>query len=238
MSKVIFSDFDGVLFDSVKEAYILSRYAYDNIDFKSEINEIEYQLFKKYRYLITHSWQFYIIFKLIKQKINDEEFELHYNNLISAKIKKEASKFDEKYVQGRELLLKTDYKFWDSLDIPFDFFYELKKIVDKKDNKIFILTNKKKLPVSNKLKKYGADKFNIFAQEDLTKYKNKAEFINEYMYINKLKNAILIEDSIDNINECNKYQNIKTILVDWGYISPKEKGKSLKDVLKIIQEVI
>ena len=58
------------------------------------------------------------------------------------------------------------------------------------------------------------------------------------MYINKLKNAILIEDSIDNINECNKYQNIKTILVDWGYISPKEKGKSLKDVLKIIQEVI
>ena len=238
MSKVIFSDFDGVLFDSVKEAYILSRYAYDNIDFKEIIQESEFQFFRKYRYLITHSWQFYIIFTLIKQKINDEEFELSYHNHISEKGKKEASKFDEKYVQGREFLLKTDYTFWDNLDIPFDFFYELKKLSEEIDYKIFILTNKKKLPVSNKLKKYGADKFNIFAQEDLTKYKNKAEFINEYMCINKLKNAILIEDSIDNINECNKYQNIETILVDWGYISPKEKGKSLKDVLKIIQEVI
>lgn len=238
MSKVIFSDFDGVLFDSVKEAYILSRYAYDNIDFKEIIQESEFQFFRKYRYLITHSWQFYIIFKLIKQKINDEEFELLYYNLLSEKVKKEAFKFDEKYVRGRELLLKTDYTFWDDLDIPFDFFYELKKLSEQIDYKVYVLTNKKRLPVLNKLKKYGAENIILFAQEDLIKYKNKAEFINEYIYINKIKNAILIEDSIDNINDCEKYKNIKTILVDWGYISSKQKGTSLQDVLRIIQEEI
>ena len=48
--KTIFLDFDGVLFDSVKEAYLLSRCAYDGILPQEPINELEYSRFHKYRY--------------------------------------------------------------------------------------------------------------------------------------------------------------------------------------------
>ena len=61
MQNIIFTDFDGVLFDSVKEAYLLARYAYYNIPIKDKIDENYYQKFKKYRYLITHYLKIYII---------------------------------------------------------------------------------------------------------------------------------------------------------------------------------
>ena len=45
--KTIFLDFDGVLFDTAKEAYILSRYAYYDINPFEQINSEEYTIFYK-----------------------------------------------------------------------------------------------------------------------------------------------------------------------------------------------
>ena len=63
--KTIFSDFDGVLFDSVKEAYLLARFAYYGISPDKPVVQDEYYIFRKYRYLNTHSWQFYYFFLLV-----------------------------------------------------------------------------------------------------------------------------------------------------------------------------
>ena len=97
-----------------------------------------------------------------------------------------------------------------------------------------VLTNKKRLPVENKLKKYQADNFKLFANEDLANYASKADFIQEYMAKNNFKQSFLIEDSIDNLNKCKKYQNIIPLLVNWGYVSPKEKGLKEKEVVEFI----
>ena len=62
MSKtLIFLDFDGVLCDSVKEAYLLTRFAYKNIDVKQPINNQDYQMFQNYRFLVANSWQYCIL---------------------------------------------------------------------------------------------------------------------------------------------------------------------------------
>ena len=222
MKKLIFSDFDGVLFNSVKEAYILSRYAYNDIHFKESIDRIEFNRFHKFRYLITHSYHFYYIFSLIKSNVPDDIFEIEYKKLIDKNQNKKAFEFDKKYIFGREILLKEDYTFWDNLDIPYSFFDDLKEL--SKENEVVVLTNKKRLPVENKLKKYRADNFKLFANEDLINYSSKAEFIIEYMNKNNFKQSFLIEDSIDNLNQCKKYPNIIPLLVNWGYVSPKEKG--------------
>ena len=61
MSKtLIFLDFDGVLCDSVKEAYLLTRFAYKNIDVKQPINNQDYQMFQNYRFLVANSWHYCI----------------------------------------------------------------------------------------------------------------------------------------------------------------------------------
>ena len=226
--KTIFLDFDGVLFDSVKEAYLLARYAFYDIPIKDEIDEDHYQKFRKYRYLITHSWQFYIIFTLIEKNIEEANFVNLYNNLFANGIDFNIQNFDKKYVLTRENLVKEDYNFWNNLDTPFDFFYEIKNLLQDKSYNFIILTNKKKLPVQNKLKEYNTENIKLFANEDLKEYKNKADFIYNYLNLNNIDKCILIEDSIDNIKDCKKYSQIKCLLVDWGYVNPKEKGFTKK----------
>lgn len=60
---MIFLDFDGVLFDTVREAYAVAvissgRYnSIDEIDFEAE----HYQNFKKLRYLIAPAWNYKLL---------------------------------------------------------------------------------------------------------------------------------------------------------------------------------
>lgn len=231
--KTIFLDFDGVLFDTVKEAYLLTRCAYDSISPLEPINQTEYLKFHKYRYLITKSWHFYYIMKLIKKHVSDNNFEIEYNQVIEHAEHKDAEIFDQKYIIAREDLIKTNYKFWDNLDEPYPFFYKIKELSQDNKYKFIILTNKKRLPVENKLKKYALV-IDLYANEDLQKYTSKGDFINDFLKNNKIDNATLIEDSSNNIESCACY-NINGYLVDWGYISPNEKGLNLEQIIKNIE---
>lgn len=231
--KTLFLDFDGVLFDSVKEAYLLSRSAYANISPLEPIDKTEYTIFHKYRYLITKSWHFYYIYELIKKHVVDFDFEKKYKNLVVNGNKEKAEIFDKKYVTARENLIRENYNFWDSLDEPYPFFFKIKELTKDNNYKIIILTNKKKLPVLNKLKKYNL-KAELFANEDLINYANKSQFISNYMTKNSISNAFFIEDSIENLKACEKNKDIRGLLVNWGYLSPKEKGLSLEEVIKEI----
>ncbi|MBS5861592.1 hypothetical protein KID03_09215 [bacterium] len=232
--KIIFLDFDGVLFDSVKEAYLLARKAYFDVDVKAPIDSKHYQKFRNFRYLVTHSWQFYYILKLIEENAEGNVFE----NLFTQNTSKTQAviDFDNKYTEARENLLKSDFDFWDKLDEPFEFFYDIKKLSEDDHEKFIILTNKKRLPVQNKLKKYDVNNIKLFANEDLKAYNNKAEFIDKYIQNYNIDTCFLIEDSIDNINFCKKYSNIRPLLVSWGYIHPSEKGLERSEILEIIKE--
>lgn len=232
--KVVFLDFDGVLFDSVKEAYLLSRKAYFDIDIKVPIDTMHYSKFRKFRYLITHSWQYFYMLQMIENNIGENEFEQKFYDVVTKSL--QAEDFDRNFALARENLLKTDFEYWDSIDEPFEFFKDVARLCDEFPEKFIILTNKKKLPVQNKLKKYKVNNIKLFANEDLLSYNNKAEFIIDYMEKHNLQKSFLVEDSIDNINSCGKYPQIHTLLVDWGYIHPREKGVSRDEILEIIKE--
>lgn len=81
--KTIFLDFDGVLFDTVLESYLLARYAYLGIEPQEKIDENEYNLFHFARYLITNSWHYYYIMKLIENKIEIEKFASESTSILS-----------------------------------------------------------------------------------------------------------------------------------------------------------
>ena len=58
-NKVLFLDFDGVLFDTLKEVYLVNRRLYLGVDLFSEVDEKNYQLYSKYKYLVYNIWMFY-----------------------------------------------------------------------------------------------------------------------------------------------------------------------------------
>ena len=63
---------------------------------------------------------------------------------------------------------------------------------------------------------------------------SKGDFINNYMKQNNIKDVAIIEDSSVNINSCACY-NIQCYLVNWGYISPREKGLSVEQIIEKIE---
>ena len=58
-NKVLFLDFDGVLFDTLKEVYLVNRQLYCGIDLFSKVDEKNYQLYSKFKYLVYNIWMFY-----------------------------------------------------------------------------------------------------------------------------------------------------------------------------------
>ena len=232
--KTIFLDFDGVLFDSVKEAYLLARYAFYDIPIKDNIDYEHYQKFRKYRYLVTHSWQYYYIFKLLENNVVD--FEKEYYKLVNSRNKEMDNLFDEKYQKQRRFLIEYDYNYWKKLEQPYSFFYEKKKIKDTLD--IVILSTKNEFAIKNHLEDYefNITEEKIIGKEKLKKYQTKSNFIDTYIKANNIKRAIFIDDSLDNLIECKYINNLKCLRARWGYVEPQKQLDNSSYILNQIKE--
>ena len=85
--KVLFLDFDGVLFDTLKEVYLINRYLYCEVDFLEKINQEEYERFSKYKYLVYNIWMFYYYNPLLFDGCDNIANEFH-NALLNRNIEK------------------------------------------------------------------------------------------------------------------------------------------------------
>ena len=243
MSKtIIFLDFDGVLCDSVKEAYILTRFAYFGIDVYKPIEPDIYKKFLSNRYLISNSPQYYYLTKINNEnkEFNPDDIKIKFDELISKEKNKEAEEFNKKFLSKRKELIENDFEFWDSLETPTLFFNKFKKIINSKNPCIAILSTKNKEAIIKKFSSWKLD-FNknfIFDKKDL-KNVTKGEFINNYLNIHKeYSKAILIDDNEDNIKSCANIKDIKAYLTSWGYVKNLNNAKNEEEILKIIEEQI
>ena len=237
---IVFIDFDGVLCDSVKEAYLLSRYAYYDIDVHSPIDLKLYQKFANNRYLISNSWQYYYLMYIL------DKFALLDSKNIQIEFKKIATKsndsdnFNIKFLIKRKELIEKDFDFWNSLESPTLFMNKLSKILNNTKKCTFsILSTKNKNAIITKFNQWKIQ-FNplyIYDKQDLHD-DTKGNFILNYLNSNKcFYKAILIDDNEDNINSCKNIKNIFPILTSWGYNQAKT-GLAESTVINIIKEVV
>lgn len=244
MSKtLIFLDFDGVLCDSVKEAYILTRFAYKNIDVKQPINDQDYQMFRTYRFLVANSWQYYILADILeKYPYQEADFiEARYRYIVSEGKTAACDEFNKKFLEKRKELMEQDFGFWNGLETPTNFLQKLKNIFAQADNSTFaILSTKNKDAIIKKFDFWGIvfDKDLIFDKKDLESL-SKGEFIDNYLNSHsEIDNAILVDDNEENINSCANIENLKACLTSWGYLKSPEGKLSEDDVLEIIKEKV
>lgn len=231
--KTVFLDFDGVLFDTLKEAYILCRYAYSRTDYFSKIDELEYERFYRYKFLVYNSWQYYYLMELSGQDLTDKEFISKYNNRILNRDKLSEHVFDEKYYGARKDLMKNYNEFWNKLEKPFPFFEDIKKGVSNKIITPIIVSKKDKTAIEYRLKQYGLfiPTENIYGKYKLECYKTKAEFISEFMVNNNIKTSYFIDDNSNNLEPCKEYSNIKPLLAGWGNIKIDEIGLTRQSIV-------
>ena len=233
----IFLDFDGVLFDTVLESYLLARYAYFDIEPFEKINEKEYELFHSVRYLITHSWHYYYIMKLIGDGVNIEDFSQEYGNTVSRRNEKTDSEFDKKFQVKRKDLIENHFDFWNKLDKPYPFFDQIKPLAEKLN--IIIVSTKNEEAILRHCKDYGLniEEKNVIGKNKLKQYGSKKEFLEYYIRENKIDKSIFIDDAISTIKNCSNIQNLNVYCANWGYVADKSDGLNEVEILKIIKEL-
>ena len=235
--RTLFLDFDGVLFDTVLESYLLARYAYFDIEPFEKFNEKEYELFHSIRYLITHSWHYYYIMKLIGEGINVEDFSQEYRNAVSHRNEKTDSEFDKKFQAKRKDLIENHFDFWNKLDKPYPFFDKIKPLAEKLN--IIIVSTKNEEAILRHCKDYGLniEEKNVIGKNKLKQYGSKKEFLEYYIRENKIDKSIFIDDAISTIKNCSNIQNLNVYCANWGYVADKSDGLNEVEILKIIKEL-
>ncbi len=223
--KIIFLDFDGVLFDTLKEVYLVSRNIAFETDFLEDINSEEYKRFSKYKYLVYNIWMFYYFNPLIFENVKEDEIVERYLAKIQKRDYEKEEEFCEKFLKAREYLVKNHPDFWRNLEVPYDFFFKIKELYETKKPNIFIISKKNKKSILERFETYNfkLDENKVAAREILASYSSKNEYMEEYMEAHNFSKAIFVDDNINNIKTVNT-KKITPLLALWGNCEPNAKG--------------
>lgn len=238
-NKVIFLDFDGVLFDTLREVYLISRYIYCQTPFLNAIDEENYAVFSKYKYLVYNIWMFYYFNPLIFAKKQENNIVADYKKALEARNIELENKFCYEFLEARRKLVNNHFDFWKNLEIPYDFFYKIKEVYDKGNNNIVIVSKKNKNSILERFKTYNFDldpNF-VYAREALDSYPSKGDFINEYMKKNNYTDAIFVDDNINNLKSVQS-KNVKTLLALWGNTGPQDAGYNQNEAISVIYDYL
>jgi len=236
MNKVLFLDFDGVLFDTLKEVYLVSRYIYQNKDFLDEVDKDNYALFSKYKYLVYNIWMFYYFNPLIFENCKENEIIQKYESALLNRNKEKEEKFCNQFLDARKSLVNNHFDFWKNLETPYEFFNEIKKMYDLENKNVVIISKKNKNSIIERFQTYNFSLPSeyIFAREILDNYSSKGEFINEYMNKNNFNSAIFVDDNMNNLKTVQN-NNVKTILALWGNTQPGDMGYNQQEAINEIK---
>lgn len=235
--KVLFLDFDGVLFDTLKEVYLVNRCLYSNVSLFDEVDIENYALYSKYKYLVYNIWMFYYYNPLLFGGCNNivDEFS---KALLNRDIVAE-NKFCDEFLKIRVDLVKNNYDFWKNLETPYNFFFEIKKLYEENKPEIVVVSKKNKAAIVERFHSFGFNlpEEKVFAREVLDKYSTKGEFMVEYMEQNGFSGAIFVDDNNNNLKTCDKYPQIKQILALWGNAQPNLEGYSQIEAINEIKKL-
>ena len=235
-SKVLFLDFDGVLFDTLYEVYLINRKVCINQDIFDDINKENYRLYSKYKYLVYNIWMFLYYNPLLFKNCPENEIVSRFESAILKRDKKQEEIFCDKFIYERKKLINEHFDFWKNLERPYEFFYFIKELYDTKHPEIVVVSKKNKSSIVERFQSYdfNLDKNKIFACEYLEKYSSKGEFINEYMENNGFKKAIFVDDNSNNVKTVNN-PNVLAITALWGNAQPNAVGLEQNEAIDEIK---
>ena len=238
--QTIFLDFDGVLFDTVREAYavaMISQQQYDKID-DVDFFTPHYALFRKFRYLIAPAWNYLYLLHALDH-CTEQNMERCYEQLLEKTSPDDFTAFEKKFFNTRKNLIETDYEKWLALNQSTSFMQRVSDILVKHYRQCYIITTKDKFTVMQLLHTVGVSfsEKHIFDKEDFNK-KDKGTIISDIMKENGTKEALFIDDSRKHLNACQGIENLKLLQPDWGYHKPGDKTLDENEILSQIKETL
>jgi phosphoglycolate phosphatase-like HAD superfamily hydrolase len=234
----VYLDFDGVLFDTAREAYAVLCFVgkvattIDAITFDSP----QYKIFSSLRPYVGPAWNYFYVHKEIERQDVSRDKVVRYLNAIAKASQKEYQEFEKEFFATRADVQKRFKDEWLNLNRPYPFLFMIAPFLRVANAPYSIVTTKDLKTVDLLLKKSGISfqNDNIFDKIAFDKLKSKASIIDDHMRKNNITKALLIDDSACHIQECKRIINLETVIPDWGYIIETPNSHSKEAVFDLI----
>jgi CMP-N-acetylneuraminic acid synthetase len=232
--KEVVLDFDGVLFDSVAEAYFVALMS-ENPDLQlSDVSfdTTHYKDFLELRYKIGPAWNYYYVLKAISDKLKNKNIVIPEQPSVKARM------FEGAFFATRSILRKLKPELWESLSKPYSSFDQFAELINKNKN-ISILTTKDFYTVQSLLKKHGVHrKVDIYDRETYEKYGSKQEYLVHHKKINSLDKIYFLDDNKKHLDHLSQIPGFTARQASWGYVSSEDKFDNSSEVLSELKEFL
>jgi len=228
-------DFDGVLFDTAKEAFVVGYKTFFDVDSNPETLETNFNRFLLLRPFVHSAWQYLIVFNLITDNLSDELMLIKGKHKLEIQPQKKDREFETKFHFIRNELMKNNRSKWISLHEPYEFFKLIKPLMIRYPEQFQIVSTKSVEFILELLSVYGVslqrkqvwgrDMFEINSH-------SKAKIIRQNVDNNKA--ILFVDDSYRHINEVQCLDNVESILAGWGYV---EAGQIENNCISTIEKI-
>lgn len=244
ISRAVFIDFDGVLFDTVREVYAVSMIALNRISRVTDIN-LDSEHFKKFnqlRYLVGPAWNYYYVMQAIENKSLNltEDFESEFKNLLDQQAKGEHCSFEKIFFQVRQQLREKEHDQWLSMVCPYNIVRGLHPILKEFKEQFFLVTTRDRESVKDLLSLNDIDILdsNIFAKKEYELHNSKKQIIQNLVKKHHIEEALFIDDLEEHLESCENIECLSTIQAKWGYVVPSKKEDNSAVLLKKLERFI
>ena len=241
IKRAIFLDFDGVLFDTVKEAYCVCMIALGKASDISNVNlkGAHFQEFFKFRFLVGPAWNYYYLMPLIDEKIKHPPLNLieAFRVAIQNSDPEIRTAFEKCFFGTRNSLRETGLDSWLSLITPYAFVNDLRDLLKDHPENFFVITTRDRSSVLHILQVHHLGFFedSVFGGEEYGRSNSKKGVIQRLIGDHQIEEAIFIDDLEDHIADCGTIENLSSIHARWGYVSPDKKEDNSARVMQGIQ---
>ena len=234
--KLIVFDFDGVIVDSVHEAYIVCLKAFERMGGKLNESPSLEENFLKARAFVIAAEDFFCILKTIENEgTNFNQVDQEKFDELKEKYKEGEKEFAKHFYDVRKELQEKDFEQWCQLYSAFPQAEEIKKIAKK--HKTIIGTSKDRNSTFLLLQRMGFDykKGDITGREMGIEKTEQIQKVREKFSL-KPEEILFIEDMFESVYKVQQ-MGVKSALVSWGYSNEKQKEEAKKLGITIIKEL-
>jgi phosphoglycolate phosphatase-like HAD superfamily hydrolase len=244
INRAVFLDFDGVLFDTVREVYAVSMIALDRSVRITDINfgSKHFEKFNRLRYLVGSAWNYYYIIQAIDKESLDStsDIENEYKNLLNQRMQEEHSSFEKFFFQTRNQLRDKEHDHWLSMVKPYSIVKNLRKIITAFQDQFFLVTTRDQESVEDLLNLHNLNilESNIFAKTEYALHNSKAHIIQNLIDKHQIEESLFIDDLGEHLLACSTIESLYTIQAKWGYVVPEKKEDNSVFLLKELERFI
>jgi hypothetical protein len=242
--RAIFLDFDGVLFDTVREAYAVTMIALGRFDRLVDVDfdTSHFKNFSRFRYLIGPAWNYYYLVQSIDRQIEEPtiDIEIEFKKFLEMWVEREIQPFGENFFQTRIRLRVKEREQWSSLILPYDFLENIRKLSREFRRRFFLVTTRDRESVLDILKLYDLQIIdsNIFAKNEYTVHISKLSIIRDLIKERQIEESVFIDDLEEHFMSSEAIQSLTTLQAKWGYVVPQKKEDNSRLLFKELKKFL